>query len=189
MIFKLKGRVVLKEENYLILEVNGFGLQIFVTDFLLDKIKFDDNLSLFTYLYLKDETIELYGFETKEELDFFKQLNALPTIGPKTAISVLSLAKLPDIKKAILDGNVSFLTKVSGIGKKTAERIIIEMKSQIETMKSEIGQSDGNEEVLEGLLHLGYSLQQARQALRKIPDEIKAPEERLKKALQILSQG
>lgn len=188
MIFRLQGKVLLKEKDYLVLETNGIGFQVFVTDFLLDKVKLNDNLNIFTYLYLKEETIELYGFETREELEFFKQLNALPTIGPKTAIAALSLAKLPDIKRAILDGNVSLLTKVSGIGKKTAERIIIEMKGQIEKMRGEISKRTGDEEVLEGLLRLGYSLQQVRQVLRKIPDEIKTPEERLKKALQIFSQ-
>ncbi len=189
MIFSIRGKVLFKEENYVVLEVTGLGYQVFVTDFLLDKVRPSDDLSLFTYLYLKEETIELYGFETKEELEFFKQLNALPTIGPKTAISVLSLAKLPDLKKAILEGNYNLLSKVSGIGRRTAERIIMEMRGRIEKLGGEISQRKGDEEVLEGLLRLGYSLQQARQVLRKLPDEIKTPEERLKAALKILGQS
>ncbi len=189
MIFSIEGKVGLKGDHYLVLEVAGFGYQVFVTDFLLDRIKPADSLKLFTYLYLKEETIELYGFESQEELEFFKQLNALPTIGPKTAINVFSLTKLPDLKKAILEGNVSLLTRVSGVGEKTAERIILEMKSQIKKMKGKISQQAGDEDVLEALLRLGYSLHQVREVLRKLPEKIETPEKRLKEALKILGKS
>lgn len=188
MIYFLKGKVKQKGENYLVIETNNLGYQVFVTDFLLNKTKVNQEVQIFIYLYLREETIELYGFEAEEELDFFKQLNAIPGIGPKSAISVLSLIRLSDLKKAILNENSDVLTKVSGIGKKTAERIIVELKSKISKKFSAPIESYEDGQVIEALIKLGYSLNQAREAIRKVPENVKGTKERLKEALKIISR-
>lgn len=188
MIYFLKGKIQQKGENYLVLETNNLGYQVFVTDFLLSKAKINQEIQVFVYLYLREETIELYGFETEEELNFFKKLNAVPGIGPKSALGVLSLIKMPDLKKAILNENKEVLTKVSGIGKKTAERIIVEMKSKIEKDLTGLSVLSEDSEVIDALVKLGYPLKDAREAIRKIPENIKGAKARLKESLRLLSQ-
>lgn len=187
MIYSIEGKISQKGENYLILEIDDIGYQIFVSDFLLNKAKIGQEIKLWTFLYLREETIELYGFETEDELDFFKKLNAVPNIGPKSAIGVLSVVKISDLKRAILNENYDVLTKVSGIGKKTAERIIIEMKGKVEKM-FEAAERTEDAEVIDALIKLGYPLKEAREATRKIPENIRGAKERLKEALKIISK-
>lgn len=187
MIYLLKGKVIQKGENYLILEADNFGYQIFVSDFLLNKTKIGQEIKLWTFFYLREETAELYGFETEEELDFFKRLNAVPNIGPKSAIGILSAIKIADLKRAILNENYKTLTKVSGIGKKTAERIIVEMKGKIEKIFEKTG-VDEDAEVIDALVKLGYSLKDAREAIRKIPENIRGTKERLRETLRLISK-
>lgn len=188
MFYFLKGKIIQKGENFLVLETDNIGYQIFVSDFLLNKVKIGQNIKLWTFLYLREEVIELYGFETEDELDFFKKLNTVPNIGPKSALSILSVVRISDLKRAILNENYEVLTKVSGIGKKTAERIIIEMKGKVEKML-EIAERTGEDaEVIDALVKLGYSLKEAREVVRKIPENIKGARERLKEALKIIGQ-
>lgn len=187
MIYCLNGKIIQRGEGYLILEADSLGYQVFVSDFVLAKAKIGQTIKLWTFLYLRDETIELYGFENEAELDFFKKLNAVPNIGPKSARTILSAIKLPDLKKAILNENAEVLTKISGIGKKTAERIIIEMKGKIEKM-FEGAQISEDAEVIDGLMKLGYALKDAREVVRNIPQNITGSEERLKEALKIIGR-
>ncbi len=188
MIYSLKGKISYKDNDFIVLETNGLAYQVFVTGFLLEKIKIDQTLKVFTYLQLRENTtIELYGFENQQELEYFKRLNDISGIGPKSAMNVLSLVRIRDLERAILNENVTILTKVSGIGKKTAERIILELKGKIEkTTKNEISQDDSL--VIDALVSMGYTLAEARQALRKIPQEITETKKRLKEALKILSR-
>jgi len=188
MIYSLYGKIIQKGENFVVLEINQVGYQIFVTDFLLEKIKNSDQIKLFTYLYLREETIELYGFAELSELECFKQLNAVPGIGPKIAINVLSLVKIGDLKKAIQLENMELLTKVSGIGKKTAQRIIMEMKGKLEKIGGEAG-DQSSLEAIEALTKLGYPLNKAREVIKMIPEEIKGTKNKLKEALKILGKS
>jgi Holliday junction DNA helicase RuvA len=146
-----------------------------------------EEVRLFTHLYLREETIGLYGFESENELAFFKKLNAIPGIGPRSAIGILSAAKMADLKRAILNENYETLTKVSGIGRKTAERIIIELKDKLE--KDSIAQSgSGDVEVIEALVKLGYPIKDARAAIRKIANDIEGSRARLREALRLISK-
>ncbi|MGC9048755.1 MAG: Holliday junction branch migration protein RuvA [Patescibacteria group bacterium] len=188
MIYSLKGKVVQKSENYLVLEVGNIGYQIFVSDFLLAKVKIGQEIKLWTFLYLREETLELYGFESEDELDFFKELNAVPNIGPKSAISVLSVIKISDLRRAILNESYETLTKVFGIGRKTAERIIIEMKGKIEKGFGMAAEETEDKEVIDALVQLGYSLREAREVIRKIPEDVKGAKNRLKEALKLISR-
>ncbi len=186
MIYFLEGQVVQKGENYLILNRGGLGYQIFVNDFLLSQAKLGLSIKIFTHLYFYEEVAQLYGFLSEEELMFFKKLNQIPNIGPKSAMNILSVIKLSDLKRAILAGDEGALNKISGIGKKTAERIIVEMKDKIDKIDQTSIDQDQDGEVIDGLMKLGYSLKQAREALRRIPVGVKGTSARLKEALKII---
>ncbi len=190
MLIWLKGKIEYKNEKTIGLEINNLGYEIFVNDFLLNKIKIDQEQKLYVHLYLRENTLELYGFETKEELDFFRELISISGIGPKSALAILSLVQLKELKKAVSRGDITFLTKVSGIGKKTAERVVLELKEKIKKIKDESirYESETDGQVLDALVNLGYSVVEARRALRELPEEIKGVEARTKEALKILSR-
>lgn len=188
MFYSLKGKIKYKGENFLAIESGDIGWQIFVPHFLLDQVKTGQALEVYTYLYSREDTIELYGFTKLEELDFFKQLIAISGIGPKSAMGVLSEAKLKDLKRAISREDPSVLTKVSGIGQRTAERIIVELKSKIQPVPGQKVGEERDEDVVDALIGLGYKIAEARRALRQVPEDVKGTQERLKASLKVLSR-
>ncbi len=185
MIFFLKGKVINKGDDFLILETGNIGYQVFVSQSLLEKIKINENLKIFTYLYLREETQELYGFKTVEELEFFKRLLAISGVGPKIAQGILSIGSVSEIKKAIQEGKVDFLAKVQGVGRKTAQKIIVDLAGKIEeTLKPKIL----DKKLISALLKLGYQKNEINEIISQIPSEIKETKERLKYALKILNK-
>lgn len=186
MIYCLEGRISQKGENYLIIEAGSLGYQVFVNDFLLAKTKIDQIIKIFTYLHVHEELVQLYGFETEEELFFFKKLNSISNIGPKSANNILSAIKLSDLKRAIVNEDMDALNKVSGIGKKTAERIIVELKDKIKKTDTLTGNGREDGDVIDALMSLGYPLKDAREVIKKIPENIKGANDRLKQALKII---
>jgi holliday junction DNA helicase RuvA len=187
MIYFIEGQVKQKGDNYLVISSGNLGYQVFVNDFLLNKVRLNEQIKIFTHLYVHEEIVQLYGFETEEELSFFKKLNTIPNIGPKSANNILSAIKLSDLKRAIINEDMDALNKVSGIGKKTAERIIIELKDKIKDTISPSGSSKNDSDIIDGLISLGYTLKDSREAIKKIPENIKGVNDRLKQALKILS--
>jgi len=193
MISYLRGKIRVKDEKFLVLDVAGVGYQIFVSPLTLEEIKDKEEIELFTYLYLREDSMELYGFLTNEEREFFVQLLTVSGVGPKGALGVLSIAKLDNVKKAIIHGDPAILTKVSGIGKKTAERIIIELKNKIDVsgLSEEINPSEIEIEesnAIDALVKLGYSASEARDALKAVDKSIVGVENRIKEALKILGR-
>jgi Holliday junction DNA helicase RuvA len=185
MIFFLKGKIVYKGDEFFVLETNNIGYQIFVSNKFLKKIKINDQIKVFTYLYLRDETQEIYGFESLEELEFFKKLLTISGVGPKIAQGILSLGKIPEIKKAIQNGKVDFLTKVEGVGKKIAQKIILELSGKIEEiLKPKLT----DKKLINALLKLGYRKNEIKEVLSQIPPEIEKTEEKIKYALKILGK-
>lgn len=188
MIYSIQGKVKIVGEDFLVIQDNNLAYQVFVNDFILHKTKAGQEIELFTYLHNKEETIDLYGFQDETELSYFKRLNGISGIGPKSAMNVLSLVKISDLERAILSENVNILTKVSGIGRKTAERIILELKGKIlKTVQSSEGSAD--ETVIEALTAMGYPLAQARIALRKIDPKIKDTQKKIKAGLKIINKN
>ncbi len=183
MISSLKGRIKAVSNRFVILEVGGVGYQIFVSPIILNKFKPGQEAEFFTHLHVREDLMVLYGFLTEEELNFFEQLIEVSGVGPKTALNVLALSKVEDLKQAISSGDASVLTKVSGIGRKTAERIILELRSKFENLPT-TGVKGGDGEVIDALVGLGYKLNEAREAVRKIPAEIQGMQERIKEALK-----
>ena len=192
MIHYLTGKVAGKGENFAVIENNGVGFKIFLTSDTLNKLPAaGSEVKIFCYLYIREETgLELYGFLKEEELNFFGLLNSISGIGPKTALNILAIDRLENIMAAIIENRPDLLTRASGIGQKTAERVILELKNKIKlkTAKTLTEKLDLDSEVEEALVGLGYSRRQVRESLTKIPTDIKKIEDRLKEALRFLGR-
>ena len=137
---------------------------------------------------MREDILDLYGFLERQELEFFEMLINVSGIGPKGALSILGIASIDTLKRAIGTGDTSYLTKISGIGKKTAEKIVIELRDKIAyKMKDEKGgvSLQGELDALEALKSLGYSQNQAREALKKVPTELDT-NKKIREALKIL---
>ncbi|MDA2922053.1 Holliday junction branch migration protein RuvA [Patescibacteria group bacterium AH-259-L07] len=187
MIYTIEGNVTYKDKHFIVIKTNGLSYQVFVTDFLYLKIKTDQNIKLFTYLEIRSDAIELYGFENIKERTYFKLLRSISGIGPKSSMNVLSLIHIKDLEQAIINEDILALTRVSGIGKKTAERVILELKGKIKATPDTQRVKKNDALVIDALTSMGYALPEAREAIKKIPEDIEQAEKRIKYALKILS--
>ncbi|MEK7624597.1 MAG: Holliday junction branch migration protein RuvA [Patescibacteria group bacterium] len=192
MIHYLSGKIISRGENFAILENNGIGYRVFLTSEAVNKLPVADSaVKIFCHLYIRDETgLELYGFLKEEELNFFGLLISISGVGPKTALNILSVDSLENLMAAIIENRPDLLTRASGIGQKTAERVILELKSKIKlkTAKTLTEKLDLDAEVEEVLVSLGYSRRQVRDALTRISPEIKKIEDRIREALRHLGR-
>lgn len=191
MIGSLEGKLESKTDKYILINVAGIGYRIFVSPETLSKLpQIGITAKIFTALEVKENAQELYGFLKEEELNFFELLRTVSGVGPKTALSILSLATTKILSSAIINGDANFLTKVSGIGKKTAQRLVIDLKDKIaelgfrETMG---GKKDSD--LLEALTKMGYGVKEGAEALSLVSVDLEDEESRLKEALKILSQN
>lgn len=186
MIFSLTGKITHKTEHFLVLETNGVGYQIFASTKLLKKVRLEENKKIFTHQYIRENAQELYGFETLEELNFFKELLPISGVGPKTAQNILSLGELKEIKRAIENGDVAFMRQVKGIGEKTAERIIVDLRGKFEKIFQPHKQP--SRQLVNALSKLGYKNFEIREVVNEIPAEVEDIREQIKLALQILAK-
>lgn len=189
MIAKIKGEIAFLRDHYIVVDVAGVGYKVFVSDFAMGKISGNTKIELFTHTYVREDTLSLYGFLTLEELEMFELLISISGIGPKAAIGILSIAEPKTIQTAVLSGDSSILTRVSGVGKKTAERVILELKNRIAELSGndqEMARADS--ETIEALISLGYSASQAREALKAVPENVKDISERVREALKRLGK-
>src|SRR5512140_3237923 len=122
MIAYLKGKLINKGKNYIIIDVADIGYQVFVNPVMYAELTIGDVLEIYIHHNVREDAETLYGFKNLEELEMFELLLSISGVGPKSALGVLSIAKVEDIKSAIVRGDATMLTKVSGIGRKTAER-------------------------------------------------------------------
>ncbi|MBI2098010.1 MAG: Holliday junction branch migration protein RuvA [Candidatus Vogelbacteria bacterium] len=170
MIAQLKGQVVGKNERAITVDVGGVGYRVYSTAEILTKIKLGQALTLHTHLAVREDALELFGFTTKLELDYFHLLLTVPGIGPKSALAVLSLAAPEILQKAIRAQDTDYLTRVSGLGRKSAEKIVLTLKDKLAPGDGENKDSIGlraEAEALEALEALGYSAVEARAALKQ----------------------
>lgn len=189
MIALLEGKIELKTERFVILKTGGVGYKVFCGINTLRKLpSAGDEAKLFVHLYPRENILDLYGFLSFEELEFFEMLISVSGIGPKAGLAILSIASLKEIKASIASGRVNLLTKVSGIGKKTAERVILELGSKILVSGREVSKLMADDEAVEALVGLGYQRRQAREALQQVSSETKGTVNRLKEALKILGK-
>lgn len=190
MISFLEGKIETKEKNSLILNVNSIGYRIFVSIETLSKMpQAGSSIKVFTAMEVKEDSMELYGFLTKEEADFYNLLRTASGVGPKTALALLSLAPVSSIASAIVNKDINFLTKVSGVGTKVAEKIILELKDKVE-QKGLHGarHSEKDSDLLEALTKMGYGVKESVEALSHVPSTIVDEQGRLKEALKMLNR-
>lgn len=199
MISFLKGKILNKGQarhdkstgqGFVIVQTDNIGYQVFVNAGMYADLQIGQEIELYIHHNVREDAQELYGFRSFSELEFFKLLISVSGIGPKSALSVLTLASIEEIKESIAQGDSSLLNKVSGIGTKTAERIVLELRSKIGQISGErvggIGTISSDE--IDALMALGYSLQQAREALRNVDTSVTDSGERIRVALRGLGK-
>ena len=189
MIGHLEGVVKKTTGGYAIVSVGGVGYKVAMTKETLSGLSNQKTASLWTHLAVRENALDLYGFADESELRVFELLLTVSGIGPKSALAILDVASVAALRSAISQGNAGYLTTVSGIGKKTAEKIVLELKDKIGTEDGGAVQAlRGDEEALEAMRSLGYSQSEAREALRKIPQDISNSSDRLREALKLLGK-
>jgi len=191
MIAKIEGQISYIGNRFLIVDVSGVGYKLFVTNEAISLSKIEESIKLWVHTAVRENSIDLYGFLDIEELSFFELLLDVSGIGPKSALSTLSVAPVSTLRKAIASGDTTYLNKVSGIGRKTAEKIIIELKDKLKEYEGDIATSRVMQEerdILEALRTLGYSQDEAREAIKRIPADMTEMNNRLKEALKIIGR-
>lgn len=190
MISSLSGTVRHKDLGHLIIDVNGVGYKVAVTtDTALDAAP-SSPVFLWTYLAVRENALDLYGFAEKETLEIFELLITISGIGPKTAMGILSVATPSILRQAVVSGDSSYLTRVSGIGKKNAEKIVLELKDKLRVSDEDKTIDTRTEgDALEALVSLGYNERDARNALKQVHKDVIGASERVKAALKVLASN
>lgn len=186
MIAQITGTVSAVTDKSIIIETYGIGYRVFATAETLLKYKVGDPLSLWTSHVIREDSQDLYGFENSNDQDLFELLRSVSGIGPKSALGVMNVATIGTISRAITMNDVSYLTKISGIGKKTAEKIIIELRDKLPAIHAEDGGS-ANNDVLDALIALGYTESASRECLRSI-DPVLNTQAKIREALRMLNK-
>ena len=200
MISYLQGKIILKKEKFVIIEVAGIGYKVFLSRQTLSRLgrgssipsesglrlsEIGSLIKVFTFQNVKEEALDLYGFLTYEELEFFETLNDIRGIGPKAALEISVVGPLEKIKDKILKQDENVFAGIPGIGSKRAMTIILELTGKIKQLGQKSSSAD---EAENALVQLGFSKQQAKQALENIPSNIKNTEERIKLSLKYLGK-
>ena len=185
MIAFVRGTAVDMTENSVIVETGGIGYEIYMTCTDLSQIHMGEEVKIHTYFNVREDAMQLYGFRSKDDLQMFKLLLGVNGVGPKAAVGVLAGITADELRFAILSDDVKTLSKAPGIGKKTAQKLILELKDKMkledafeiklaheqEKAAAGLGEvSDGRQEAVEALVALGYSSTDALRAVRKVTD-------------------
>lgn len=187
MISFLDGTIKAVRKNFIIVMTDYVGYKVFVTPQILMHVEIGQKISLYTYTYVREDMLALYGFSTLGELEFFEMLLGVSGIGPKMALAIMSVGDLEVIKSGIANKDVEVFTQVSGVGRRTAERLIVDLKEKIGEART--GESaGGHADVIDVLMALGYSRTEAREALAAVPVEVKESEEKIRFALRSLAK-
>ena len=189
MIARITGTVIDKGEKFAVVDVGGVGYKIYSSNDTLASIELDATASLYTHLIVREDALDLYGFTSANDQGFFEMLISVSGIGPKSALGILNVASIDSLQQAIGTGDTSYLTKVSGIGRKTAEKIVLELRDKMRanvTMKENSSSLRAESDAVEALKALGYSQNEARDTLKEVPAEITGTPARIREALKIL---
>ena len=171
MIYQVSGNLIAKHKDFVVIEVSGIGFKITSTTNTINTIKLEQKILLHTYLHVKEDALDLYGFHSTLEREVFLLLIGISGIGPKLAITILSGILPDELKDKIISGDIASLTSIPGVGAKTAKRIIVELKDKFTKIEEgSLGFSDKlnsklYDDALNALLSLGYSSQQSKQVL------------------------
>jgi Holliday junction DNA helicase RuvA len=184
MIGSLRGTILDVQVGACLLEVQAIGYEVRVSIPTVSGLQVGAEAFFYIHDHLREDAHDLYGFLTKSERELFEQLLGVSGVGPKVAMLILSAGGPHTVREAIMQGNLGFLTSLSGVGTKTAQKIILELKGQL---VDEAGVASGDGEVLQALVGLGYSAAQVREALRSMPSDVTEVSERIRTALKFLA--
>ena len=209
MIAYLEGKIILKKEKFIVLDVQGVGYKVFLSKMALSKLpeigkdlnpvrdykskekaqgeQISNGVKVFCYLNVRENSLDLYGFLDSKELDFFEILENIHGIGPKVALEISSLGPLEKIKEKILSRDEKLFEGIPGIGRKRAMAIMLELTGKLRDVSTQKKTAE-IDEAEEGLVNLGFPRQNAKTALSQIPKDIKDPEQKIKEALKILGK-
>lgn len=190
MIAHLFGNIRSKGANFLVVDVSGVGYKVFVTPSTALESEIGAKASFFVHSHIREDQISLYGFLNANELDLFELLISVSGVGPKVALSVMSGANAGAIALAIKGGDPAVFTKVSGVGKKTAERIVVELKEKVEADATSANTHASRQlsDSLQALVTLGYGEKEAREALKQVPGDLTESSNIVRAALKILGK-
>jgi Holliday junction DNA helicase RuvA len=192
MIASLRGQITELGTRYAVIETNNVGYKVFLTDDAVHSLKLNSEAYVWTHHIVREDASDLYGFISRKDRDFFELLISVSGIGPKSALNILSLVASDTLVGAIRSGSTSHLVKVSGIGKKTAEKIVLELKDKLAPYAgahdAEFSADISSDmDAIEALKALGYGPEEAREALKKIDKSITATNAKVKAALKVLA--
>ena len=185
MISFIRGKIVDSSETSLILENGGIGYEIFMTGASMEKaLRERDEIKIHTYFHIREDAMQLYGFLTKDDLQIFRLLLGVNGIGPKAALGILAAFSADELRFAVLSDDVKTISRAPGIGRKTAQKLILELKDKLKLedafeaklshveadADTEVSSFDGSKEAVEALVALGYSSTEALRAVRKVTD-------------------
>ena len=198
MFYYLNGVLSVKEFNLIVIDCGGVGYKCFTTDSTLKKLpQIGSNVKIFTYLYFREDICDLYGFFDMEELNLFKMLISISGVGPKAAVSILSELSFQQFALSVVTNDITLLTRAQGIGKKLAQRIILELKDKLkdqevdvsefsDTMIADAGEGTSVSEARSALMVLGYSRNEAGRVLKQIDMSNLTLEDTIREALKLL---
>lgn len=172
MIAQLRGKIISRKPTQIILDVNGVGYEVNITTNTFESLNEDKETSIYTYLSVKEDSLTLYGFATLAEKEMFKLLINISGIGPKLAQGILSGIRISELKLALQEGNVSRIIAIPGVGKKTAERLLVELRDKVSLIEGEfeeqsIAPGGIKADAVAALVSLGYNRKQANNAVNK----------------------
>ena len=191
MITSIQGLVQSKDEDHVVINVAGIGFEVFVPKQVADAVLVGHKAFLHTYFHVRENLMALYGFETLEQRELFLMLLDVNGVGPKASMATLSTLSMDAVRSGVVSDEAAVFSRVPGIGKKTAEKILLHLKDKIKTEPGEFfgsGVTDVDTEVLEALTALGYSVVEAQSAIQAIPKDTPGDvEERIVIALKYFS--
>jgi len=192
MISSLHGRIAAKGENYIVLDVGGVGFKVFVSSPYMERSGgVGQEISLFTHMHVRENELALYGFASPDELQLFELLLGVSGIGPKVGLKIVSIMSVETLREAIAAGDAAMLTRIPGIGKKIAERVMLDLKDKLGVsleFASYPALTHADAEVISALTSLGYSISEAQAALRSLPQEDLPLEDKVRRALQYFAR-
>jgi Holliday junction DNA helicase RuvA len=190
MIYSISGRLALKEASFAVVEAGGLGLKLFASKQTIEALPaVGIEVKFFCHLHVREDALDLFGFTSPDELEFFEMLISVSGVGPRSALAILDTGPLAELSAAIKENRPDLLTRAAGIGRKTAERVIVELKTKVQSSKSGavVEKMQTDSDLVEALMSLGYHRDQARAALGKVDEKVAGTEDRLRAALAVLA--
>ena len=185
MIASVQGLIINTSKKSITVSINGLGFEVFVTETYLSHLSIGDEVALYTHMVVRENSIKLFGFKEFKECALFKLLIDISGIGPRSALSIMDIGPIEKLQVSIANNDLAYLTSVSGIGKKIAEKILIELRDKMPNIQS--GKCAHHDiEALEALISLGFPIHLCREALHQTDKSAETVEEKIKEALRVL---